>query len=230
MCGRFTLRTPASELVEIFRLVRSMEVSPRYNIAPTQPVAAVRERPTGRREMIPLHWGLVPWWSKDRHGAARMINARSETVATRPAFRNLFRSHRCLIPADGFYEWQKTAGRSKQPYFISLRDGRPFAFAGLWDRWQGADSSVLESCTILTTDTNDLLRELHDRMPVILNSEDYDRWLSPESGDPEQPNALLAPYPSERMQLWPVSTVVNNARNDAPDCIRPRDAAKRLFE
>lgn len=228
MCGRFTLRTPASELVEIFRLVRNMEFSPRYNIAPTQPVAAVRQTPTGR-EMVALHWGLIPWWSKDRRGAARMINARSETVATKPAFRTLFRSRRCLIPADGFYEWQKTTGRSKQPYFISLREERPFAFAGLWDRWEDPESSVVESCTILTTDTNDLLRDLHDRMPVILNPEDYDRWLASETDDPECLSALLAPYPSERMQLWPVGMVVSNARNDVPECVRPRDAMKPLF-
>jgi putative SOS response-associated peptidase YedK len=228
MCGRFTLRTPERDLVEIFQLVRSMELIPRYNIAPTQSVAAVRETSTGR-EMVPMQWGLIPRWATDRRIGARMINARSETAATTPAFRTSFRNRRCLIPADGFYEWQKTAGRAKQPYFIGLRDERPFAFAGLWERWKDPESAEIESCTILTTDTNDLLRELHDRMPVILNAEDYDRWLSPTTTDPQELLGLLVPYPPERMQFWAIGTVVNSARNETPDCMRPRDTVKRLF-
>lgn len=168
MCGRFTLRVPAAELVEIFRLLRRPDVQPRYNIAPTQPVAVVRRIDRGR-ELSMLRWGLVPSWAKDPKIGARMINARAETVATKPAFRTALRRRRCLVPADGFYEWAKSAGGTKQPHYITRRDGRPFAFAGLWESWDGPDGSSIESCTIVTTEANDLVGRIHDRMPVILS-------------------------------------------------------------
>jgi len=227
MCGRFTLRTPASELVEIFRLVRSFELSPRYNIAPTQPVAAVRESAEGR-QLAPLIWGLIPAWAEDARIGARMINARSETAATKPAFRDAFRRRRCLIPADGFYEWRKNGGRGKQPCLITLHNERPFAFAGLWEHWERAGAAPIDSCTILTTETNDLLRALHDRMPVILHPQDYDRWLDINTGTQEL-EPLLVPYPSGEMEFLEVGTYVNNARNDGPDCVRPLGAGKSLF-
>jgi putative SOS response-associated peptidase YedK len=244
MCGRFTLRTPAAELVEIFHVVRSIELEPRYNIAPTQPIAIVRAEPSGR-VMTNVRWGLVPAWSSGPKQGPPMINARAETAARRPAFRDSFRQRRCLVPADGFFEWRKTEGRTKEPCYIRLQSGRPFAFAGLWDAWRpgpsaagaGAESARppaeearLESCTILTTDANALLHDLHDRMPVILRPQDYDRWLDPSLADVAELEALLAPYPSDEMKVEPVSTLVNNARNDSPECIRPVGRSRSLFE
>ncbi len=178
MCGRFTLRTPAADLMEIFEVARSFELVARYNIAPTQPVAAVREV-AGQRELVQLRWGLLPAWSGASAAGPPMINAGAETAADRSAFRNAFRSRRCLIPADGFYEWQTAEGAPKQPFLITLREERPFAFAGLWERCRAPDNSTVESCTILTTNANDRLKELHDRMPVILPPEHYGPWLDP---------------------------------------------------
>ncbi|HEV7998903.1 MAG TPA: SOS response-associated peptidase [Planctomycetaceae bacterium] len=227
MCGRFTLRTPAADLIEIFEVARSFDLTPRYNIAPTQQVAAVREV-QGARELVPLRWGLLPAWS-DAAGGPPMINARSETAADRPAFRNAFRSRRCLIPADGFYEWRKTGGDAKQPYLITLRDELPFAFAGLWERCRGPDEKVVESCTILTTDANDRLRELHDRMPVILPPDHYGPWLDPRVEETAALQSLLTAYPSSEMSFRPVSRRVNNARNDDPSCIAPPETQHTLL-
>ncbi len=231
MCGRFTLRTPTADLVEIFEVARSFELTPRYNIAPTQPVAAIREV-EGLRELVQLRWGLLPSWSDAATGGPPMINARSETAATRPAFRNAFRARRCLIPADGFYEWQAGDGGGsgpKQPYLITVRDERPFAFAGLWERCRAPDKSTVESCTILTTEANDRLKGLHDRMPVILPRDLYGPWLDPHLDDAEALESMLVPYPSSEMSLRPVSRRVNNARNDDPDCIRPPETQNTLL-
>jgi putative SOS response-associated peptidase YedK len=221
MCGRFTLATPEQDLVVQFSLPEIPELQPRYNIAPTQPVAAVRV-PTsgGDRELVMLHWGLIPFWAKDPGLGARLINARSETVADKPAFRAAFRRRRCLVPADGFYEWQKQNG-TKQPFFIRLQDGRPFAFAGLWERWQDQDGGVIESCTLLTTRPNALLQPLHNRMPVILHPHDYTLWLSPETQDVDALHRLLNPYPSGEMDAYPVSRYVNSPQNEGPECILP---------
>jgi len=228
MCGRFTLRTPAADLIEIFEVARSFELTPRYNIAPTQQVAAVREV-NGQREMVQLRWGLLPSWSEAATGGPPMINARAETAATRPAFRHAFRSRRCLIPADGFYEWQTVEGRPKQPFLITLRDEQPFAFAGLWERCRGPDEKTVESCTILTTDANDRLRELHDRMPVILPTDLYGPWLDPHIEETAALESLLKPYPSAEMHFRPVSRRVNSARNDDPDCILPPETQNTLL-
>ena len=221
MCGRFTLATPDQDLVVQFNLPDIPDLQPRYNIAPTQPVAAVRV-PTsgGDRELVMLHWGLIPFWAKDPDLGARLINARSETVAERPAFRAAFRRRRCLVPADGFYEWQKQNG-TKQPFFIHLQDGRPFAFAGLWEHWQDPDGGIIESCTLLTTQPNELVRPLHNRMPVILHLRNYALWLDPETEDTSVLNRLLEPYPSGEMEAYPVSRYVNSPRNEGPDCIVP---------
>jgi putative SOS response-associated peptidase YedK len=227
MCGRFTLRTPTADLVEIFEIARSFDLTPRYNIAPTQEVAGVREV-HGRREMVQLRWGLLPAWS-DASSGPPMINARSETAATKPAFRNAFRHRRCLIPADGFYEWQTAEGGPKQPFLITLKDERPFAFAGLWERCRGPDQKPVESCTILTTDANDRLKDLHDRMPVILPADLYVPWLDPEIEDIDALESMLTPYPSAEMSLRPVSRRVNNARNDDPECIRPPETQNTLL-
>jgi putative SOS response-associated peptidase YedK len=228
MCGRFTLRTPAADLIEIFEVARSFEVVPRYNIAPTQSVAAVREV-EGKRELVQLRWGLLPDWSDASMSGPPMINARAETAANRPAFRNAFRRRRCLIPADGFYEWQAAEGGPKQPFLITLRDEQPFAFAGLWERCRAPDESVVESCTILTTNANDRLKGLHDRMPVILPRDHYGPWLDPQIEDAGTLQTLLTPYPSAEMCVRPVSRRVNNARNDDSDCILPAESQNTLL-
>ena len=221
MCGRFTLTDPNVDLAVQFNLPEIPDMQPRYNIAPTQPVAAVRATRDGSaRELVMLQWGLIPFWAKDPTIGARMINARSETAAEKPSFRAAFRRRRCLIVADGFYEWQKQNG-AKQPFFIHLRDARPFAFAGLWEHWEGPDDSIIESCTLLTCNPNDFLRTVHNRMPVILDPGDYDLWLDQQVQDPERLQPLLRPYPAREMEVYPVSRFVNKPANDSPQCIEP---------
>lgn len=221
MCGRFTLTDPDADLAEQFNLPDVPDLQPRYNIAPTQPVAAVRvAAESAARELALLRWGLIPFWANDPGIGARMINARSETAAEKPAFRAAFRRRRCLVLADGFYEWQKENG-GKQPFYIRLRDGQPFAFAGLWESWKGEGETVIESCTLLTTQPNDLIHPLHNRMPVILHPRDYALWLDPEMQAAERLKPLLRPYPFEEMVAYPVSRFVNKPQNDDPRCIEP---------
>ncbi len=217
MCGRFTLQTPAKTLVKQFQVTETPTVEARYNIAPTQAILAVHETPDGR-EMKLLKWGLVPSWAKDASMGARLINARSETVAEKPAFRDAFKRRRCLIPSDGFYEWQRTEGK-KQPFFFQLKDGQPFVFAGLWDRWTGDDGKVIESCTILTTAANELLVPVHDRMPVILHEEDYELWLGEDVRKQDLLTDLLQPFPASEMISYPVGTRVNSPQNQGEDLI-----------
>src|SRR5208337_1215267 len=218
MCGRFTMTTPGRVVNDLFQLPEAPLLPLRFNIAPTQPVASVRKTADqGKRELVALHWGLIPSWAKDRKIGYGMINARAETAATKPAFRSPFRNRRCLVAADGFYEWQKTGGK-KQPYYFRLTDGQPFGFAGLWDRWESPDGELVESVTILTTEANELLRPLHERMPVILEPKEYDLWLDPSVRKPELVQPLLRPYRSEAMTAYPVSPWVNDARHDDPRC------------
>jgi putative SOS response-associated peptidase YedK len=220
MCGRFSLGSTI-RVGQLFNLPNWPETPPRYNIAPSQEVAAViRNRETGGWEFRPFRWGLVPSWARDPAIGNRMINARSETAATKPALRKPLRERRCLILADGFYEWKREGSR-KQPYYIKLRDGEPFAFAGLWDRWHPADGEPLETCTILTTTPNELVQTIHDRMPVILPSSAYDPWLDPAVREVESLQALLVPYTAAEMIAFPVSTQVNNPANDTPACMAP---------
>lgn len=219
MCGRFTLRLTPAELQQVFDLFREPDVVPRYNIAPTQSIPVIRRTNQGN-ELSMMRWGLIPSWSKDVKIGASLINARSETAAIKPAFRSAFKRRRCLIPADGFYEWRKTGTKTKQPYHIGLKHGAPFAFAGLWETWTSPEGGKLDSCTILTTEANSLLKNLHDRMPVILHSGDRDAWLDPEIPS-ESLTSLLTPYPSEEMRTYPVSTAVNKASHDQPDCVQP---------
>lgn len=221
MCGRFTLIAPGEAVAEHFQLTEIPKLKPRYNIAPTQPVAAVRISPnTGDRELTFFNWGLIPRWAKDPTIGSRMINARSETAAEKPSFRVAFKYRRCLVPADGFYEWQKTNGQ-KQPVRIQMSDGGLFAFAGLWEHWASPDGSEIESCTLLTTEPNERLRTVHNRMPVILSPKDYDLWLDPGAQHPGEVQPLLRPYPAEEMAYYPVSTHVNDPRNEDPLCIEP---------
>ena len=220
MCGRFVLMTPGRDLAERFRLEEEPVLEPRYNIAPTQMVAIIRLNPeTLQRRLLLVKWGLIPFWAKDKSIGNRLINARAESASEKPAFRSAFKSKRCLVPADGYYEWKKMKGGQKQPYLARNADGTPFAFAGLWERWQAPEDEVIESCTILTTDANDLTQPIHDRMPVILKPADYDLWLDTEVWDPNLLKPLLHPYPSGEMIVQPVSPKVNKATYDAADCV-----------
>jgi len=224
MCGRFTLKTPVETLAEVFELPTVPELPPRFNIAPSDAVAAVRVAgPEPVRELALLRWGLVPPWAEEPKAGSRMINARAETVATNGAFRSAFRRRRCLVPADGFYEWQRQE-HGKQPFYIHTRDDAPFAFAGLWEVWEGKDGTVLETCTVITTEPNELMQPIHNRMPVILDRADYARWLDPRMNDPELLKAFLRPFPSEKMTAYPVSRLVNSPSNDAPECLAPLPA------
>ncbi|MGA7106078.1 MAG: SOS response-associated peptidase [Candidatus Deferrimicrobiaceae bacterium] len=221
MCGRFTLFDSADSVAERFGLPDTPSLSPRYNIAPSQTVVAVRIPPGGgARELVALRWGLVPSWAKDPAIGNRMINARVETVADKPAFRSAIRRRRCLVPADGFYEWKRVNGR-KQPYFIGMRDRKIFGFGGIWESWEGGGGEAVLSCALLTTGPNDLLRPIHDRMPVILSPREYDLWLSPQVQDPEALAPLFRPYPPEEMTVFPVGTAVNNPETDTPALIEP---------
>jgi putative SOS response-associated peptidase YedK len=224
MCGRFTLIAPGEAVADLFQLPLIPTLAPRYNVAPTQPVAAVRvSQKTGQRELTHFHWGLIPSWAKDPSIGSRMINARSESAAEKPSFRTAFKYRRCLVPADGFYEWQKQNG-GKQPVRIQVGDGNVFAIAGLWERWSSPDGSEIESCTLLTTEPNDFLRPVHNRMPVILSPDDYDLWLDPQAQHPGEVQHLLRPYPAAEISYYPVSTHVNNPRNEDPLCIEPLSA------
>ena len=221
MCGRFTLFEADKILSREFGVSGIPPLSPRYNIAPSQAVAAVRTASAGTgRELALLRWGLIPSWSKDPAIGNRLINARAETVREKPSFRNAFRRHRCLIPANGFYEWQRLE-RGKQPYFVRMRDERLFAFAGLWDRWESPDKGVIESCTILTTVANAVLSTIHDRMPVILPRAEYARWLDPALQNTDSLAPLLAPFPAEEMLAFPVSPRVNIPTVDDQECMAP---------
>jgi putative SOS response-associated peptidase YedK len=207
-------------IAEAFQIDNVSDIKPRYNIAPTQSVLTVLQPPaSANRQGKMLHWGLIPSWAKDRKMASKLINARAETVAEKPAFRSAFRKRRCLVVADGFYEWQQQENKKqKQPFYFRLSDGEPFAFAGLWEHWQDATGEEIESCTVLTTEANDLMRPIHNRMPVILEPKNYDLWLE-EATKPELLQPLLHPYPTEEMTAYPVSTVVNKPVNDSAECI-----------
>lgn len=288
MCGRFTLRTPAAQLAEFFDipLADAEALRPRYNVAPSQQVAAVRiDAETGRRRLVTLHWGLIPAWAAEPKTGYSLINARAETVASKPSFKQAFLKRRCLILADGFFEWQTLDG-AKQPFHIHFADGRPFAMAGMWERWKSKgtappaskaaskaagkpakspgrkkssgvptaarslfpedepeetpsdglptavgdpaplesdEATVIESCTIIVTQANDVVHSIHDRMPVILSPSDYGRWLDPEFQDAAALQALLRPYAARdgEMETYPVATIVNSPRNDVADCVEP---------
>jgi putative SOS response-associated peptidase YedK len=224
MCGRYRLSRRKQIIEEHFDSVSGEEDwTPRYNIAPTQPVPVIRQNPKEpRRELSFMRWGLVPSWSKDSSGAARMINARSETAATTPAFRDAMKSRRCLIPADGFYEWQRV-GKAKQPYCFEIVDGKLFAFAGLWDRWKDPSGNWVKSCSILTTTPNSVTSGIHDRMPVILNTDGYDLWLDPGMTNMDAASDLLKPYDALLMRCYPVNPRVNNVANDDAECSAPAE-------
>jgi len=210
MCGRFAFYSPSEAATALFGVTASVDVEPRYNIAPTQFIAAIREDVNKERELVMLRWGLVPFWAKDPSIGNRMINARAETVAEKPSYRTAFRHRRCLVLADGFYEWRRT-GDMKTPYFISLANAKPFALAGLWESWNDKESGEsLQTTTLITTDANEFMRPLHHRMPVIVQADAADEWLTGSTQESLQ--HVLERTPS--LQAWPVDRRVNNARNE----------------
>ena len=222
MCGRFTLTADPAELQAAFPEFSFPEAAfrPRFNIAPSQPLAVIAN--TGENRLDFFSWGLVPSWAKDPAIGNRMINARAETLAEKPSFRNAYKRRRCLILADGFYEWQVVPGsKVKQPMYIRMKDDQPFAFAGLWEDWHSVDGSQILSCTIITTQPNELVLPIHNRMPVILPRQAYQDWIRPGEVAAQELNPLLKPYPSELMQAYPVSRQVNSPGNDTPTCIQP---------
>jgi putative SOS response-associated peptidase YedK len=232
MCGRYRLSRRKQIIEEYFDSPGEEDWSPRYNIAPTQPIPVIRQNPKEPvREFSLVRWGLIPSWVKDSSVAAKMINARSETAGTNPVFRDAMKFRRCLIPADGFYEWQKR-GRAKQPYCFEVNEGKLFALAGIWDRWNDASGKTVETCSILTTTPNAVTSAVHDRMPVILDPDSYDLWLDPGMGDVAVASELLKPYDARQMRCYRVSTRINYVANDDEECAKAVELAEtqnRLF-
>lgn len=219
MCGRYTLTTPPGTLQAAFDLHEMPQgVVPHYNIAPSQLVAVITNEPPRRLQFF--RWGLIPSWATDPSIGQRLINARAETLGSKPSFRNALRRRRCLVPADGFFEWQKS-GRQKTPMYVRLTSRQPFAFAGLWETWQAPDAEPVASCTIITTDANALVAAIHNRMPVILRPECYAAWLDPAPREPADLGALLVPFPDELLEAFAVSPLVNSPANDRPECLTP---------
>jgi len=223
MCGRFTQQRPTAELAEMFDAEPLVEASePRFNVAPSQGIVAIVRPPEDRRLLTTLRWGLIPSWAEDPKVGYKMINARAESVFTSPAFRTSIRKKRCLIPADGFYEWRRQAEGPKQPYLIHRPDGQPLALAGIWSTWKEPESGDwLRSCAIVTTTPNELMASIHDRMPVILPESAWDRWLDPELDDIAELRDLLVPFVADELEAYPVSLMVNSTRNDGADLTAP---------
>lgn len=222
MCGRFALNVTHEDLSRVFDVPDAPELPPRFNVAPMQPVAAIRrEASDPKNRLVMLRWGLVPSWAKDPSIGNRMINARAETVAEKPAFRGPFRKRRCLVLASGFYEWDHVTG-SRQPWWIGLRGGAPFAMAALWDAWRDPEGKAVESCAVITTEANERVAAVHDRMPVILPKETWDRWLGPGDGEAQE---ILRPLDAARMEMRPISRYVNDPRHEGPACLGPAEGA-----
>jgi putative SOS response-associated peptidase YedK len=222
MCGRYKLSRRKQVVEEYFDATSDEpDWSPRYNVAPTQPVAVIRQHPKEPvRELSLMRWGLIPSWAKDASGAARMINARSETAGTKPAFRDALKSRRCLIPADGFYEWMRT-GKTKQPFCFEVNKGELFGFAGLWERWKDPSGNWIKTCSILTTAPNAVTSPVHDRMPVILDPDSYELWLDPGMTNVAAASDLLKPFDARLMRCFPVSNRINHVANDDEEFSRP---------
>ncbi len=225
MCGRFARRSTREVLADCFGVdLEDLPAFPAsYNIAPQSVQPVVRQsQDSGAREFALARWGLVPFWARDAKIGYSTINARAEEAATKPAFREALRKRRCLVPADAFYEWARKDAKNKQPFAIGLRSGEPCAFAGLWERWRPKEGAALETFSILTTDANEVVEPIHNRMPVILEPKDYDRWLEPAAME-RLPVDLLRPFPAEPMIAWPVSKRVGNVRNNDPELLAPRE-------
>ncbi|MGB0767129.1 MAG: SOS response-associated peptidase [Phycisphaeraceae bacterium] len=223
MCGRYQLKTEAGRLAELFAALHvegGELLAPRYNIAPGSPVLIVRDTPTGRA-IEHVRWGLVPGWAEDPKIGYKMINARSESAATKPGFRGAMKYRRCIVPVSGFYEWKKIGAKAKQPHHVAVRGVEVFALAGLWERWQDPAGNELETMAILTCAPNEMMADLHDRMPCILDPNRYDAWLDLDQQDAAVASRVLKPYPADRMAAWPVSTYVNKAGNEGERCAQP---------
>ena len=232
MCGRFTLKGSPEQILRALDSLHGIRFGfpqyfPRYNIAPSAYVAAVLN--DGSKTVAPIRWGLIPSWAKDPRIGNRMANARAEGIAEKPSFREPFKHHRCLVLADGFYEWKAVPKGPKQPYYFRLKSGEPFAFVGLWDEWKDADGNPSKTCCLITTTPNALTEKVHDRIPVILRPDQYELWLS--QGEPPKEKLLecLKPYPAEEMECWRVSRVVNDPKNDREECIK-RDEPPHVGE
>jgi putative SOS response-associated peptidase YedK len=220
MCGRFTQAQIAELDREIFKLLELPDLEPKYNIAPTEDAAVIRERAEGGRNLDLLRWGLIPSWANDPSIGNRLINARAESVTQKAAFRDAFHARRALVPVDGFYEWEKTP-HGRQPYYIRVRGGEVYTLAGLWEHFESRETGPVESFTIITTDSNELVRPIHDRMPVILPQEAYDAWLDPANQDVKGLKGLLRPFPADEMDMYPVSRYVNKPQNKDAECVQP---------
>jgi len=221
MCGRYALTVSSAELQDAFpEFSFPVKGIPRFNIAPSQPILALSNEGTSQADFF--IWGLIPSWAKDPSIGNRLINARAETLSEKPAFRSAYKYHRCLIFANGFFEWQARPGlKSKIPHFIRLKSGAPFAFAGLWEHWQSTDGSEIRSAAIITTEPNELMESIHDRMPVILQSYTYTQWLDSAPQTPNRLNNILVPFPAREMEAYPVSILVNSPGNDRAECVLP---------
>ena len=217
MCGRFTLTHDAKYIEQTFDVSDGIEFSANYNITPTQSIPVIWQTEAKSRKISLMHWGLIPHWSTQPSSKYIMINARADTLAEKPSYRDAYQHRRCLIPADGFFEWHTETGK-KQPYYILMHEHRLFAFAGLWECWQG--EQTLHSCTVITTEANSLIQGIHDRMPVILQTEDYDNWLNPDIQQASQLNKLLKPYAGTNLKMYPVSSEVNYPGNNHPGLIQ----------
>ena len=216
MCGRFTLYITAEELASHYHLRTIPSTEPRYNIAPSQQINIVKNT-SGELTLASVRWGLIPHWAEDEKIGYKLINARAETVSEKPSFRSAFKQRRCLIPTSGFYEW-KREGHRKQPYYFQVKDAPIFSMAGIWESWQAPNRQIIESCSIITTDANELVSEVHGRMPVIINQDSYSRWF-----DGLEYQDLLHPYASTKMTIYPVSEMVNSPKNNGPDCAKRCD-------
>jgi len=220
MCGRFVLENTPEQLMRVYQLSSPPDLSPRYNVAPSQQIAVVRQQNGGDRELVMMQWGLIPSWAKDSAIGYKMINARSETAHEKPSFKQALRSRRCIVPVSGFYEWEKKE-KEKIPHYIHLRDGDIMSLAGLWETWRSPEGERIETCTILTTAANSLLKPLHDRMPVVLHNEEFDLWFNRDVDDINLLTELFHSYPSDRLEEHIVSKEVNSPGKDSPECIVP---------
>jgi putative SOS response-associated peptidase YedK len=219
MCGRFAQLQTISDLIKAYFVDDVLtDVLPGYNISPGSRIISIIRKDT-KRLLVDFQWGLIPHWAKERAADRGLINARAESVSQKPSFRNAFKARRCLIPASGFYEWKKE-GRIKIPYYVRLLTGRPFTFAGIHETWASPGGEEVATCAIITTGPNEIMKRIHDRMPVIIGDANRDAWLDPSLG-PEDALSLLKPYPDDAMEAYPVSTLVNSPKNDSPDCIQP---------
>ncbi|HEY0981708.1 SOS response-associated peptidase [Schlesneria sp.] len=229
MCGRINLWMSPAELADVFELFREPDWEPRYNLGPMQKALAVRQHSPGERLAEPLLWGLIPSWSKTKLTGPPLNNARAETIDSKPSFSQSFQLRRCLIPANGFFEWKRLDSKSKQPWNIFRADGQPLALAGIWDRWQAVDGTVIESCAVVTTEANSFMAQIHDRMPVILEKADWKAWLDPKLVDLEVLRRFLVPCPSEILAATPVCSLVNNVKYDSPECLKRVTEVRTLF-